>query len=242
MKVSVIIPAKNEANDLPRLLKSLSFADEVIVIDTGSSDKTVEVAQDMGAKVVREKMTDFSQIRNFGSQLAKNDWILSIDADNEVTPELAKEISSLPEEPYAYKIGRINIIWGKPILHADWGPDDDCHIRLYNRGEGEFAGNVHEQYQTKLRVKKLKGHLLHYNYSSINEYITKLNYYSDVESEYRRHHNQHFSLTNFFFEPLYDFGKRYFYKLGFLEGWHGFYLCLLQAIYFMSVNIKLTSK
>lgn len=250
MKISVIVPVKDEAADLPSLLKSLSFADEVIVIDTGSMDNSIEIAQEMGAKVVREKFIDFSQIRNFGTGLAKNDWILSLDADNEVTPELAKEIDKLPDPPQpaggfggvsAYKIGRINFIWGRPILHADWGPDDDCHIRLYHRGSGEFKGTVHEQFVTNSAIKKLRGRLLHYNYSSISEYITKLNVYSQIEADERRSHKQKFSYWSLFFEPLYDFGKRYFYKLGFLEGWHGFYLCLLQSYFFKASNIKLAT-
>lgn len=239
MQVSAVIPVKNEATDLPRLIKSLAFADEVIIVDTGSTDNSIEIALEHGAKVIREDFIDFSQIRNYGSQLAKNDWILALDADNEVPPALAHQIIALPDTPAAYKIGRINYIWGKPILHADWGPADDCHIRLYHRSNGQWSSQIHEQFQTTLPVKTLSAPLNHYNYTTISEFIDKLNRYSDLEARRRHTQKQTASLLRLFGEPLYDFGKRYFYKLGFLEGLHGFYLCILQAIYYLTVNIKL---
>lgn len=226
MKLSVVVPVKNEEGDLPRLLDSLDFADEVIIIDTGSSDKSVEIAKKHGAKVVSRTFENFAQIRNYGSGVASNDWILAIDADNEVPLELAREIDSLPDVPAAYKIGRINIIWDKPILHADWGPRDDCHIRLYHKAVGEWHSTVHEQFKTKAPIKTLKQNLIHHNYSTISEFVDKLNNYSNLGDPVP------------WWYPFYDFAKRYFYKLGFMEGLHGLFLSYLQGIYYLTVIIK----
>lgn len=239
MKISVCVPVKNEAADLPRLIASLAFADEIIVIDTGSTDETVEICEKLGAKVVKHKFENFSQIRNFGTSLCRHDFVLNIDADCEVPPKLALEIGQLPETPSAYKIGRINFIWGKAILHADWGPSDDLHIWLYHKDAGSWRGEVHEEFVSHLPVKKLKNNLLHHNYTSVAEYLAKLNFYSDILVKKKREQGVVFSYWHLFYDPAFDFFKRYFYKLGFLEGLHGFFLCFTQSLFHVSVNIKL---
>lgn len=241
MKLTVVIPALNEQQDLPRTLDSLKFADEVLVIDSGSTDQTVSLAKKAGAKVIYHAFKNFADTRNFADSQAKNDFILSIEADVVVTKQLAQEITSLPETPAVYRIGRVNIIFGKPILHTDWGPKDDNHIRLYHRSLGSWGGQVHEQFVTNSSPHQLRHHLLHYNYNHVSEYIDKINTYSDLEVKKRLARHQSFSYLNLFLEPTKDFIKRYFYKLGFLDGLHGFFLSLLQAIYYLTVNIKLKS-
>jgi (heptosyl)LPS beta-1,4-glucosyltransferase len=245
MPLTVVIPSKNEETDLPRTLSSLSWADEILVIDTGSQDNTIALAKKAGARVIQETFVNFKQIRNLGDQKAKNDWILSIDADVVVTPELALEIQSvIRNEPGVYKIGRINIIFGKPILHSDWGPRDDNHIRLYHRSLGSWSGRVHEQFQTKDKVnpKQLKHNLIHYNYETVEEFVDKINFYSDLEIQRRRQRGESFSFVKMIWEAKRDFFKRYIYKLGFLDGDHGFFLAYLQALYYLSVQIKLYTK
>lgn len=240
-KLTVVIPTLNEETDLPRTLKSLNFATEVLVIDSGSTDRTVNIATKAGANVLHHQFKNFADTRNFADKNAKNDWILSLEADVVVPSSLAEEISTLKDNPAVYKIGRINYIWDKPILHTDWGPKDDSHIRLYHRSLGHWGGEVHEQFETKSQPKQLKNYLLHYNYATVSEFISKINSYSEIEAQKRRTQGERFSYFKFFFEPLKDFIKRYFYKLGFLDGLHGFFLSLLQAIYYLVVNIKLRS-
>lgn len=241
MKLTVVIPALNEQQDLPRTLDSLKFADEILVIDSGSTDQTVSLAKKAGAKVIHHAFENFADTRNFADSQAKNDFILSIEADVVVPKQLAQEIASLPDTPAVYRIGRINIIFNKPILHTDWGPKDDNHIRLYHRSLGSWGGQVHELFVTNSRPHKLRHYLLHYNYNHVSEFIDKINTYSDLEVKKRLARHQSFSYLNLFLEPTKDFIKRYFYKLGFLDGLHGFFLSLLQAIYYLTVNIKLKS-
>jgi len=239
MKLTVVIPTLNEAVDLPRTLDSLSFADEILVVDSGSTDETVDIAKKAGAKVITHPFKNFADTRNFADRHASNDWILSLEADVVVPRSLAAEIAVLPETPAIYKIGRINIIWNKPILHTDWGPKDDNHIRLYHKSLGKWSGAVHEQFVGEDKPKQLHHYLLHYNYATVSEFINKIDSYSNLEVAKRRMTNQSFNYSNLFLEPLEDFIKRYFYKLGFLDGFHGFFLSLLQAVYYLTVNIKL---
>lgn len=239
MNITAVIPTLNEEKDLRKALRSLKgLVAEVLVVDSGSTDKTLEIAQEYHARVIHHPFKNFADTRNFADRHASFDWIISLDADMEVPPALAGEIMELPDSPAAYRIGRVNIIFGKPILHADWGPADDCHIRLYHRSLGRWRGKVHELYTTSVKPRKLKHHFLHHNYQTINEYLEKLNRYSDISASM----SPPPSYFRFFIDPLYDFLKRYFYKLGFLDGWHGLFLSYLQAIYFLTVGIKQKTK
>lgn len=237
MSLTVVIPTLNEASDLPRTLKSLSgLADEILIIDSGSTDDTVSLSKKAGAKVIHHSFKNFADTRNFADNHTSSDWILSIDADVVVTPEASKEIKQAIQSNKfsAYYIGRINIIWNKPILHADWGPKDDCHIRLYRRGSGAWKADVHETYITTRPVGKIKAPLKHYNYASVGEYIEKINRYSEIAALKTDHSSV--------LAPFKDFFKRYFYKLGFLEGYHGLFLCYLQAIYHTTLRVKIKER
>ena len=233
MKLTAAIITLNEEKDLPRTLESLGFADEVLVIDSGSVDKTVDVAMRHGARVIQHQFKSYADQRNFADGQAKSEWILSLDADVVVPPKLACEIkSAITNHQYqAYFVGRLNIIWGKIVTVADWGPKDDNHIWLYQKGSGGWQSDVHEQYLTNGSAGQLKERLIHYNYDTVFEYLDKINSYSDMAVK---------NLTKVsWFSPLIDFGKRYFYKLGFLAGYRGLFLSYLQAIYLISLKIKL---
>jgi len=237
MTLTVVIPTFNEAEDLPRTLDSLKgLADEILVVDSGSTDQTVALAKKAGARVVHHPFKNFTDTRNFADSQAKSDWILSIDADVVVPSKAAKEITQAIKDDSisAYYVGRTNIIWGKPILHADWGPKDDCHLRLYRRGSGRWQSDVHELYVTTGQTARLHQPLTHYNYADIEEYIIKINRYSRLAA----------AKTNqvSFLAPVKDFCKRYFYKLGFLEGYHGLFLSYLQAIYYTTLRVKVWEK
>lgn len=232
-KLSVVIPTLNEEKDLPATLQSIKgLADEILIIDSGSTDKTVAIAREAGARVVNHPFKSFSDTRNFGNWEAKGDWILSIEADVTVSPELVNEIRQTIEfgKKSAYYIPRLNLIWGKPIYHTDWGPKDDTHIWLYKKGSGEWKSLVHEEYVTKKSVGLLKNHLVHKNYETISEFIDKIDRYSTLAVK------QHNSFPNWWY--LRDFFKRYFYKLGFLDGYHGLFLSYLQSIYYITLSVK----
>ncbi len=232
--IVAVIPTKNEVQDLPRAIKSLKpLVSEILVVDSGSSDDTPVLAQKLGAKVLHFPLTDFASTRNFADQHGAHDWILSLDADMELTPPLLEEIRALPDTPAVYRIGRLNFIWGKPIYHTDWSPVDDCHIRLYHRSLGHWQGLVHEQFVSPKTPITLNHYFIHHNYQSVTEFIDKLNFYSQLSAP-----NHHFSWFSFFWTPFRDSFKRYIYKLGFLDGYRGLFLSYLQAIYYLSVGIK----
>ncbi len=238
MKVTVVIPTLNEEIDLPSTLDTLDFADEILIVDSGSTDKTLKIAKENHCRILHLPFKNFAHTRNFADQKAKNDWILSIDADVMVPENLAAEIENLPDTKATYKIGRINLIWGKPILHADWGPYDDNHIRLYHRSLGKWKSDVHEQFVSKTPPRQLRHLLIHKNYETISEFIGKINTYSEISSQSNLSKNFLYSVI----AAKKDFFKRYFYKLGFLDGYHGFFLSYLQAVYFLVVGIKKLTK
>ena len=208
------------------------------MIDSGSTDKTIEIAKKFGAKVINHPFKSFSDTRNFGNDQAKGDWILSIEADVIVLARIGSkkfDWQSSQTNTTAYFIPRLNLIWGKPIRHTDWGPKDDCHIWLYKKGSGEWQSLVHEEYvKTKRTVGKLKNYLVHKNYETISEFIEKINRYSDLAVK------QHNSFPGWWF--LRDFFKRYFYKLGFLDGYHGLFLSYLQSVYYLTLSVKNKTK
>lgn len=237
MKLTIIIPTLNEENDLPQTLQSIKeLADEVLIIDSGSTDKTIEIAKKYGAKVINHPFVSFSDTRNFGHKMAKGDWILSIEADVTISSQLAAEIrQSISSNKFsAYFIPRLNLIWGKPIRHTDWGPKDDTHIWLYEKGSGEWRSLVHEEYVTQKPVGKLKNFLIHKNYETISEFIDKVNRYSDLAVKQKNVYPGWWFLRDFF--------KRYFYKLGFLDGYHGLFLSYLQSVYYLTLSVKNKTK
>lgn len=239
--LSVVIPTLNEEKDIRRCLESVKFANTILVVDCGSTDKTTLIAKQLGAKVITNKFENFAQQRQFGDDQVNSDWILSIDADIEVPQKTAAEIlRTIKDTKYsAFKVGRENIIWGKVIRHTDWSPKDDCHIRLYKKGSGKWESEVHELFVTKEKIGVLKNNLIHHNYDSISEFIQKMNSYSDFEAQKRYKNRQRFSFWSMLWEAKKDFLKRFVYKLGFLDEERGLFLSILQAIYYLCVNIKL---
>lgn len=237
MALSVIIPTLNEEQDLPECLASLkNLADKIIVVDSGSTDRTIAIAKKFGAEVVVHPFTSYSDSRNFGDSLVEGGWILSIEADVTISPELRKEIlTAIKSEKYsAYYLGRVNLIWGAPVLHTDWSPRDDCHIWLYRRGAGEWKSLVHEEYVTDQKVGRLKNLLIHKNYETVSEFIEKINKYSDLAIRQKNYFPSWWFLRDFF--------KRYFYKLGFLDGYRGLFLSYLQAVYYLTLTVKRYTK
>lgn len=231
--LTVVIPTLNEELDIENCLKSVKdIAHEILVVDSGSTDRTLEIAKKFKAKIISYDFKSFSDTRNFADDNSSGDWILSIEADVTVSKELGDEITKEinTTKNSAFKIGRVNNIWGKDILHTDWGPKDDTHIWLYKKGSGKWVGGVHEEFVTNGAVGKLKNYLFHINYRTISEFISKINKYSDVAIRDK------VSVSKF--ACIKDFFKRYFYKKGFLDGYHGLFLSYLQSIYHLTLFVK----
>jgi len=257
-KLSVVISAFNEEKNIERCLKSLSFADEIIVIDNSSLDKTAEIAKKY-TKLVFTQKNDPNLIdlqKNIGFEKASCDWILSIDADEEVSPELTKEIRSEirsfdPElrtegnqrsEVSGYWIPRKNIIFGKFIQHTGWYPDPQ--LRLFRKGKGKFVkAHVHEQIKLEGESAYLNEHLIHHHYKTITEFMQKtINIYAPNEAQNYIDKGYQFSYFDAIRFPLNEFISRFFARKGYLDGFHGLMLSFLMAFYHFTIFAFLWEK
>src|SRR3989344_3603751 len=235
MKLTVAIITLNEEKDLPRCLNSIrQLADEIVVVDCGSTDKTVEIARKFGVKVYSRKFDDYANQKNYALQLARGEWILSLDADEEISVDLAQEIKKVikSDKFVAYAIPRENIILGKWIKHTRWQSELDRHIWLWKKNAGKWEGRVHEEVIVKGKVGILKNLKVHYQYGTVKEFLEMINNYSDLETKDK------FSYSRLFFDPIYNFCVRYFYRLGVLDGWRGFVLSYLMGVYHLVTWVK----
>jgi len=244
MKLSVTIITLNEEKDLPRALNSVKkIANEIIVVDSGSTDNTVKIAESFGASIYYRKFDNYANQKNYASQKARGEWILSLDADEEISHELAKEILSQltarSSQIFAYSIPRKNIIFGKLIKYTRWQPELDRHIWLWKRTKGKWIGDVHEEVAVEGEVGRLNKPKIHYQYETISDFLDMMNRYSELDATQKVKKGVKFSLVRLFFDPLYNFSVRYLYRLGFLDGWRGFVLSYLMAVYHLELWIKI---
>lgn len=183
MKLSAIVLTNNEESNLKRCLDSLPKDIELIIVDSGSTDGTLGIAERYGAKIFKNKMADFSSQRNFGSDRASNDWILFIDADEELSSELKHNLEYLinnNESIIGYDIRRWNYVLGKRMTHC-WSPD---HVlRLFNKNYARYEGEIHEKAVPKGKVVRIEDPILHYTFQTISGYFDKINKYSTVEAQ-----------------------------------------------------------
>jgi glycosyltransferase involved in cell wall biosynthesis len=240
--LSVVLVTLNEAANLPRTLASVRFANEIVVVDSGSTDATVEIAQGNGACVFEETWKGFAQQKNSAIARATSDWVLSLDADEQVGPSLAGEIEALlAGEPAfsAYRIPRLNHFLGRPLRHGGYWPDPK--LRLFRRGAAQFEDRpVHETMhvngQTTGPFGQLKGHLIHHCYPSLEEYIEHMNRYSTIGAELLvKHGRVSRSLPAFLWNtianPAATFLYNYIFRLGFLDGREGLLQHLNHSAY-----------
>jgi glycosyltransferase involved in cell wall biosynthesis len=242
--LSVILIANNEANNIVDCLASVSFADQIVVVDSGSTDNTVELARSAGAYVVQT--TDwpgFGVQKNRALDLATCDWVFSIDADERVTPELAAQLkaainfnlendsksNSAIEQYDAYDVPRLTQFCGQWIRHCGWTPDRV--LRLFKRGSARFSNDlVHERLvQFEGTCGKLTTPMLHYSYPTPASYWRKLDQYSQAWAKQRHLEGKKTSMTRAAMSGLVAFVRTYFVRLGFLDGALGFAVCTMQA-------------
>jgi glycosyltransferase involved in cell wall biosynthesis len=235
IKLSAVITAFNEEKNLERCLKSLSFVDEIVVVDHSSLDKTSEIAQKYTNKVFFQK-NDPKQIdlqKNFGFEKVSNEWILSIDADEEVTKELAEEIKhaiDIKNNINGYWIPRKNIIFGKWIRHSGWYPDPQ--LRLFKKNKGKFTKvHVHEHLTLEGESAFLKEHIIHHNYDTIGQFIGKMANYAPNEANNYIKKGYVFSYFDAIRFPLDEFLSRFFSRKGYKDGFLGLMLAILMAFY-----------
>jgi len=245
-KLSVVISAYNEEHRIQRCLESVKFADEIILVDNTSSDKTAERAKQCGATVfVRPNNPMLNANKNFGFSKVSGEWILSLDADETVSPELRREIETLLSQDTlaetGFEIPRKNLIFGKWITHTGWYPD--YQLRLFKKGKGAFpARHVHEKLVVEGKIGKCSGWIEHDNYASISQFIEKLNRYTDNEAAVRISDGASFTTTDLINRPIDEFYNRYIREKGYRDGLHGFILSVLMAFYYFVVYLKLWEK
>lgn len=242
-KISTTIITLNEEKNIERCIKSVrSFSDEIIVVDSGSKDRTCEIAKNLGAEVFSRKFDDYASQKNFAAGKAMGDWIFSIDADEIATDELVEEVKIVVKRKdiNGYLIPRRNIIFGAEIKHTRFSPDK--HIWLWRRVKGKWLGKVHEEVMVEGWISELKGAKVHYQYEKISEFLAMTNNYTDKMAEEMIEGGKKFSYFMLLFAPVLSFFRRFFYKKGFLDGWRGYVLSYMMAIYRMTTWIKIWEK
>jgi glycosyltransferase involved in cell wall biosynthesis len=231
MKLSVIIITKNEARHIVSCLESVAFADEFIVVDSGSTDNTVALARDFGATVlVTDDWPGFGPQKNRALDLATGDWVLSIDADERVTPELAQEIQDVLANPQAdaYEIARLSDFCGKFIRHSGWWPD--YVLRLFKRGTARFTdAAVHERVVPQGPSLQLKGYFEHYPYDNLDGLINKVNRYSSDAAAMMYARGKRATVLSALGHGFWTFVRIYLIRRGFLDGRHGLVLAVTAA-------------
>jgi len=220
--LTVTIITCNEEARLAECLDSVSFADEVLVVDSGSRDGTVALAESRGARVLRQDWLGYGAQKRFAVERARHDWVLCIDADERVSPELRRSIQAVLEAPkrQAYEMPRLNHFLGRPLRHGEGYPD--YSLRLFHRGHAHWSDDpVHEKVIASGAVGRLTGDLLHLSEDGLESYLAKQNRYTTLQAEdlYRR--GKRAGVGKLVFSPLLRFLKFYFLRFGFLDGLPG---------------------
>ncbi|MDP3940879.1 MAG: glycosyltransferase family 2 protein [bacterium] len=239
-KLSVVISAFNEERNIEECLKSVNFADEIIVIDNQSIDTTAKIAKKHKAKVYEKPNNLMLNVnKNFGFTKATGEWVLNLDADERVTPQLRDEILALiadtKNQTEGYEIPRKNIIFGKVMMHTGWYPD--LNLRLFKNGKGKFnERHVHEKIVVEGETGTLNNFLIHENYNSVKEFFRKtVLIYAPNEADQLLENGYVFSYADVIRFPLREFLGRFFAREGYKDGYHGLVLSFLMACYHLVV-------
>jgi (heptosyl)LPS beta-1,4-glucosyltransferase len=243
-KISVVINTLNEEKNIPRAISSVeNFADEIIVCDMFSDDKTVEIAKELGAKVFTQKRTNYVEpARNYAISKASNDWVLILDADEEIPKTLVSDLIEIVKNDKAdyVLIPRQNILFGKWIEHSRWWPD--YIVRFFKKGFVTWNSQIHSEPNKKGRELKLEEDknkaIIHHNYQTITQYLERLTRYTQIQAEGLRERKYRFLWTDLIKKPLNEFLSRYFSGEGYKDGVHGLALSLMQSFSELIVYVR----
>lgn len=247
-QISVVINTFNEEKNIKTVLRSVRWADEILVCDMYSDDKTVEAAKQLGAKIIYHKKTNYVEpARNFAISKASNDWILILDADEEISNSLAKKLQNIAnkmDQIDFVEIPRKNIIFGKFIQSSMWWPD--YQIRFFKKGKVLWNDQIHSKPKVsgaglKLAEKEEEA-IVHYNYQSISQFLERMNRYTGIEADQLIKKGYKFDWRDLLKIPLNEFLSRFFANKGYKDGLHGLALSFLQAISFLAVYLKIWEK
>ena len=230
MTLSIIIITHNEAANIKNCLESVKFADEIIVVDSGSTDNTVAICQQYTQNIFQTDWPGFGRQKNRALQYVSGDWILSLDADEQLSPELKTEIQKAiySREFQAYAIPRQSKYCGKTIQYGAWR--NDKVIRLFQRGKAIFSDDdVHERLIVDGKIGTLIGKILHDSFQDLEEVLSKVNHYSSAGAKQRAQRGKKSNISKAILHGMWTFIRDYFIKRGFLDGREGFMLAVSNA-------------
>jgi glycosyltransferase involved in cell wall biosynthesis len=231
MSISVTVITKNEAACIRTCLESLTWVDEIIVVDSGSADQTVEICREYTDKIMLTDWPGFGPQKNRALEMATKDWVLSLDADERVTPELREEMQAVMADPgnrAAFAMPRRSSYCGRPMRHSGWWPD--YVTRLFRRGQARFSDDlVHERLIVGGPVGRLRQPLLHEAFSDIEEVLDTMNRYSTAGARMMHDQRTRAGLSTALLHGLWSFLSTFFFRAGFLDGREGLMLAISNA-------------
>jgi len=240
-KLSAIVVCFNEADNIGPCLESLRWAEEIVVVDSFSTDKTPEIARQYTDRVLQREFDGYASQRNWALSQTASPWVLMVDADERISPELRQELEHLiekPEAPEAYKIRRRNFFAGREIRYCGW--QRDWVLRLFKRDKAAYKETrLHESVHVEGRVGRCQAAMVHYPYKNLDEYLQKLRRYADLGGQDAAQAGKHAGFFRLFFHPLGRFLRMYLLQKGFLDGLHGLIICLLAACYVTMQDVRL---
>lgn len=235
--VSAVIITLNEERNIARCLESLQdIADEIIVVDSGSTDQTEAICNRFQAKFIKQTWLGYGAQKNHGNQLAQNDWILSVDADEALSPELGQSLLKLKKQNlspnHVYRLNRLTNYCGHWIKHCGWYPD--AKVRLFNRTCVQWnSAKIHEdiEFLKHCSTQKLKGDLWHYSYHTLNDHLKQINLFTDLTAQTAFQKGKKSpAWISIWFRAKWKFISDYVFRLGFLDGFAGFLVCQYSAL------------
>lgn len=241
LRLAVLILTRNEEAHIEACIKSASFADEIVVIDSGSIDKTQAIAESMGAKFITHPMGEdgFAGQRNFALTQTTADWVFYLDADERIQEEAAREIRRIvsDDNPAVYQVERQNIVFGKMMHHGGHRPN--FVYRLYPRTAIHWQGKVHEGIETDLPRKTLHNVLLHYTYTTWKQYFAKFNQYTSLAAQSMFERNKRVGKAGALGHAVFTFIRDYLLRGGFLDGFMGLTMSVMASVYTFVKYLKL---
>lgn len=239
--LSVVTITLNEAHRLERCRRSIDWADEWLVVDSGSSDETVELARRVGARVLERQFDNFSNQWNYAADQARGDWVLVLAADEQVSPGLRREIETAlrsTDGPSCYAMPRQNVLFGRWLRHGGQYPD--WSFRLFRKGTARWVGDVHEQLAYTGAAGRLWNAIVHRSIGSLAEWIRKMDRCTTQEAQFAAARGETASWLDVTARPAYWFGRMYVAQRGFLDGWQGLVhsICTFVHIFFRHAKLR----
>lgn len=234
MKLSVVIITLNEEDRLEDALKSCrDIADEIVVVDSYSTDKTIEIAKKYGAQIFKKKFVDYSSQKNFAKDKATYPWILNLDADERVSETLKQEILKVKQQNHeeidadGFLVKRKTSYLGRWIKHSGWYPDRK--LRLFRKDKSQWRGRIHEGLILEGKTAKMEGDILHFTYRDITDHINRLNRYAKMQAEDIVEKKKKLLFLRAILLPPVTFIRFYLWKMGILDGFPGFIIALVSS-------------